>query len=95
MGFRFYRSLRIFPCIRANISKSGLSATVGVRGANMNIGPKSKRYTLGLPITGLSYVKSNRYSNQSHGSGSRIVRYLILAVSLAVAVATIAAIIAL
>ena len=90
MGIRFYRSLKILPGVRANISKSGLSATVGVRGANMNVGRKKKRYTLGLPGTGLSYVK---YGRQSWGSGS-IFRYSTIVICLIVAMATIVAIVA-
>lgn len=58
MGFRFYRSWKIIPGVRLNLSKSGISTTLGVRGANMNIGRRGRRYTAGLPGTGLSYVRT-------------------------------------
>ncbi|MDQ3246262.1 MAG: DUF4236 domain-containing protein [Pseudomonadota bacterium] len=77
MGFRFYRSWKILPGIRLNLSKSGVSSTLGVRGANMNVGRRRRRYTLGLPGTGLSYVRtaaSQRWrgaASQADGSASR------------------------
>lgn len=92
MGFRFYRSLKILPGVRANVSKSGISATVGVRGANINIGTKRKRYTVGLPGTGLSYVTSRRHKYGGI-SGGRVLRYAIIASCLLVAIATVAAVI--
>lgn len=58
MAFRFYRSWKILPGVRLNLSKSGISTTLGVRGANMNVGRRKRRYTLGLPGTGLSYVRT-------------------------------------
>jgi len=55
MGFRFRRSIRIAPGVRLNLSKSGVSTSIGGRGATINIGPKGTRHTVGLPGTGLSY----------------------------------------
>ena len=75
--------------MRANLSKSGLSATVGIRGANVNISTKRKRYTVGLPGTGLSYVTSHRHSDSGSGNGGRILRYAIIAICLLVVVAII------
>ena len=95
MGFRFYRSRRILPGVRANLSKSGLSATVGIRGANVNISTKGKRYTVGLPGTGLSHITSHRHGDPCAGNGGRILRYTIIAICLLVAIATIVAVIAL
>ncbi len=40
MGLRFRRSLRLFPGVRLNFSRSGISTTVGVRGASITLGPK-------------------------------------------------------
>ncbi len=58
MGFRFYKSLRVLPGIRLNVSKSGFSWSIGPRGANVNVGPRGRRYTVGLPGSGLSYVRT-------------------------------------
>jgi Protein of unknown function (DUF4236) len=57
MGFfRFRRSIRILPGVRVNLSKSGVSTSVGVRGAQVTFGHDQVRTTVGLPGTGLSYT---------------------------------------
>ena len=55
MGFRFRRSIKLLPGIRLNLSKSGVSATVGKPGVSINISERGTRGTVGLPGTGLSY----------------------------------------
>jgi uncharacterized protein DUF4236 len=56
MGFRFNRRIRIFPGVRLNLSKSGVSASIGSRGAWLTFGKRGTRATVGLPGTGLSYT---------------------------------------
>jgi len=56
MGFRFRRSFRLFPGVRLNASKSGLSASFGTRGAWLTVGKRGTRATIGLPGTGISYT---------------------------------------
>ena len=58
MGFRFYKSFRILPGVRLNLSKSGISTTLGIPGANINLRRGRRRTTFGLPGTGLSYIKT-------------------------------------
>ena len=53
MSFKFRKRLRIFPGFTLNLSKSGLSATVGMRGLNVNIGSKGKYVNVGIPGTGI------------------------------------------
>ena len=55
MGFRFQRRLKLFPGVRLNFSGSGISTTIGVRGAGFTFGPKGTYVNLGIPGTGLSY----------------------------------------
>lgn len=55
MGFRFQKRISLFPGFRLNLSKSGVSASVGPRGADVNIGPHGSYMNAGLPDTGLSY----------------------------------------
>lgn len=55
MGFRFRQGIRIFPGLRLNLSKSGVSTSLGGRGATLNISKKGIRGTVGLPGSGLSY----------------------------------------
>jgi hypothetical protein len=60
MGFRFQRRLRVLPGVRINLSKSGVSTSIGGRGAWLTIGRRRTRATLGLPGTGLSYTTTAR-----------------------------------
>ena len=59
MGFRFRRSVRVFPGIRINLSKSGASLSAGARGAHINIGTNGVHETISVPGTGLSYRTGN------------------------------------
>lgn len=55
MGFRFSRRIRLIPGVRLNLSKSGVSTSIGGRGAWLTFGKRGTRATVGLPGTGLSY----------------------------------------
>ena len=55
MGLRFRRSVRLFPGVRLNFSRGGVSTSVGVRGATMTFGPRGAYANVGLPRSGLSY----------------------------------------
>lgn len=55
MGLRFRKTVRLLPGVRLNVSKSGVSASVGPKGLTLNLGRKGARGTVGLPGTGLSY----------------------------------------
>jgi hypothetical protein len=55
MGWRFRRTVRILPGVRLNLSKSGVSTSIGVRGATINLGKRGAKATIGLPGTGISY----------------------------------------
>ena len=57
MGFRFSRRIRIAPGIRLNLSKSGVSTSIGGRGAWLTFG-RRPRATISLPGTGLSYSQT-------------------------------------
>lgn len=56
MGLRFQKRIKILPGVYINLSKSGVSASVGGKGATVNVGADGRRMiTLGIPGTGLSY----------------------------------------
>lgn len=56
MGFRFQKRIRIFPGVYINLSKSGVSTSLGGHGATVNVGHDGRRMiTLGIPGTGMSY----------------------------------------
>jgi hypothetical protein len=55
MGFRFQKRIRILPGVRINLFKSGLSTSLGPRGADVNIGKNGITANAGIPGTGISY----------------------------------------
>src|SRR2546430_2653908 len=55
MGFRFQRRLKLFPGVRLNFSRGGISTRIGVRGASVTLGGRGAYVNLGIPGTGLSY----------------------------------------
>jgi Protein of unknown function (DUF4236) len=67
MGFRFQRRIRILPGIRLNISWSGASTSLGVRGAHVTFGRGRRRVTMGLPGTGISYSKVGKMNRTAPG----------------------------
>lgn len=70
MGFRFRRSISIIPGLKLNLSKSGISTSIGGRGATINFGRHGTRATFGIPGTGLSYsTMSPSASHQDSTSG--------------------------
>lgn len=54
MGVRFRKTIKLAPGIRVNLSKSGISTTIGPRGASINIGKTGVYSNLGVPGTGVS-----------------------------------------
>jgi hypothetical protein len=67
MPLRFHRVISIIPgFLRLNLSKGGLSGSVGPRGADINIGKQGITTNAGLPGTGLSY---RQRLGVAHGSG--------------------------
>jgi hypothetical protein len=53
--FRFRKTFSVLPGVKINLSKTGVSTSVGGKGATLNIGHGKKNVTLGIPGTGLSY----------------------------------------
>jgi hypothetical protein len=59
MAFRLFRRIKIAPGITLSLSKTGLSASAGVRGARVTLGPRGVRRTVGVPGTGISYSENS------------------------------------
>lgn len=84
MGFfRFRRSIRILPGVRLNLGKTGISTSIGVRGAQLTLGRGKVRTTVGLPGTGLSYTDVKPLADPSlqparKGRGWRLVGLIVL-----------------
>ncbi len=68
MALRFRKTIKIAPGIKLNVSKGGVSASLGPRGAKVNIGKNGTRVTGGIPGTGLS--SSRLYKSSKRGSRS-------------------------
>ncbi len=55
MGLRFSRRMTLFPGVRLNFSRHGVSASIGPRGASVTVGPHGSAVNFGIPGTGLSF----------------------------------------
>jgi hypothetical protein len=53
--FRFRKTFSILPGVKINLSKTGVSTSIGGKGATLNVGHGKRMVTLGIPGTGLSY----------------------------------------
>ena len=84
MGFRFQKRIKIMPGVTINASKSGLSTSIGPRGARVTLGHGKTRTTVGAPGTGLSHttIESNqeRTPDQPRGPSARTALWAIVAV---------------
>jgi hypothetical protein len=73
MGWQFRKSIKIAPGVRINVSRSGVSTSVGGRGATVNIGRKGTRATVDIPGTGISFSQrvggGGSASNQGAAQG--------------------------
>jgi len=56
MPFRFRRTFKILPGVKINLSKGGVSVTVGPRGYHLNFGKQGIRQTIDFPGAGLSHT---------------------------------------
>src|SRR5919108_3832842 len=62
MPVRFRRTFTIFPGVKVNVSKGGMSITVGRKGFHLNFSKHGVRQTTGLPGSGISHT-SYLYKN--------------------------------
>jgi hypothetical protein len=54
MPVRFRKSFKVFPGVKVNMSKGGVSFTVGAKGYHLNFSKRGVRQTVGLPGSGIS-----------------------------------------
>jgi Protein of unknown function (DUF4236) len=99
-NFRFYRRVNIFPGLTVNLSKSGPSLTVGMRGAHVTLGNRSVTRTVGLPGTAIYYTSRAGYHSGVHSAhtdtpvaqpaqanADRLIGFVVIAIVIAVALA--------
>lgn len=66
MGWRFRQSFKVIPGVRLNLSKSGLSCSIGGAPFTMNVGPRGVHGTASLPGTGISYRQNFGGTQPTH-----------------------------
>lgn len=57
MALRFRKSFKVAPGVRINLSKSGVSTSVGGKGLTANLSKRGTRVAAGIPGSGLSASK--------------------------------------
>jgi hypothetical protein len=96
MAWRFRKRISFGKFLRFNLSKTGVSTTIGVKGASINIGKKGVYRNLGIPGTGiyrrdkigdapshdanLQNVTEQNLSQQGKGNTNLIVVLIIVAI---------------
>lgn len=56
MAFRFQKRLKLLPGVTVNLSRRGVSTSLGVTGARVTFGHGQRRTTVGLPGSGISHT---------------------------------------
>ena|SRR5215216_1556955 len=69
MPVRFRRSFKIFPGVKVNMSKGGVSFTVGTKGYHLNFSKRGVRQTVGLPGSGISETSYLVKNEPEHKTG--------------------------
>jgi hypothetical protein len=78
MTLRLWRRKRIAPFVTANLSKSGVSLSLGPRGAHWTIGGQGQRVTVGAPGTGLFVTQTIPTKPQRASlSFGRVLQYIV------------------
>ena len=54
MAWRYRKSFKVFPGVRLNVGKRGISTTIGVRGMSVNVSNRGTYLNTGIPGTGFS-----------------------------------------
>ena len=57
---RFQKRIKIIPGVTINLSRKGVSTSVGTTGARVTYGHGQKRTTIGVPGTGISHSQVER-----------------------------------
>lgn len=86
MGFRFQKRIKLLPGITLNVSKSGLSTSVGPRGARVTMGHGKTRVTTGLPGTGISHTSITTNQPQASAGSSGLPTWQIVLVCILLAI---------
>ncbi len=88
-NFRFYRRMRLFPGLSVNLSKSGPSLTVGMRGAHVTMGPRGVRrgYHSGAHSAHVETPISPEQQQRAHNVGGLLALAVIVGIALIIGIA--------
>ena len=84
MAFRFRKRIKILPGFWFNMSKSGISTSIGGKGLTLNIKDGKVMTTASIPGTGLSYRPTST-STPSTRSGITVWVWVLIFVIIVVA----------
>lgn len=71
MSLRFRKSIGLGHGVKLNIGKKGVGISAGVKGARVSINSNGRKTTsVGIPGTGMSYVKSEKIGAQKKTGGT-------------------------
>src|SRR4029450_6831563 len=77
MPVRIRKSFNLFPGVKVNMSKGGMSVTVGRKGFHLNFSRRGVRQTVGLPGSGISessYVFKNKDEDKKEAESEKEAR---------------------
>jgi len=83
MGLRYFRRIRVSPWLSLNVSRSGISTSIGPHRLHLTVGPRGTTETVGLPGSGISY-REQQSARRGRGLGW-IFKLIALALTLALA----------
>lgn len=69
MAWGFRRRIKIIPGVHLNLSKSGISTSIGIRGANVTLGKTGAYLNTGIPGTGMYHrqkLSDDRPANEKN-----------------------------
>ena len=71
---RFRKTIKLLPGVKINIGKTGLSTSIGPKGATVNLKPGRKaRASVGIPGTGISHSQNlSGEPLRDHSSGNGV-----------------------
>ncbi len=79
MHIRFRRTFKLVPGVHLNVSKHGISTTVGPRGMHLTFNRYGVRQAVGLPGTGLSevgYLVGGHHSGNAESAEEEAARHV-------------------
>jgi hypothetical protein len=84
MGLRIWKRINLIPGVRANVSRRGLSLSLGHRGFWYTLGSHGHRVTAGIPGTGIYWTEQTRSGRPVHGGHRLLTAFLVCAVLYAI-----------